>query len=35
MINQPVDGVMDVKETVYGGTSSVACVVDHIEGPTY
>lgn len=33
--SQPVNGVMDVIETLYGGTSSIACVVDHIKGATY
>lgn len=32
---QPVDAVMDVIETLYGGASSIACVVNHIEGPTH
>lgn len=30
-----VNGVMDVIETLYGGASSIACVVDHIKGATY
>ncbi|TNN73983.1 hypothetical protein EYF80_015804 [Liparis tanakae] len=32
---RPVDGVMDVVETLYGGATSMARVVDHIEGPAY
>lgn len=34
-VNQPVDGVMDVVQALDGGSSSIPCVVDHIEGPTY
>lgn len=34
-IIKPVDGVMDVVETLNSGATSIARVVDHIEGPTY
>lgn len=32
---QPVDGVMDVIETLHSGASTIVCVVDHIECATY